>query len=61
MVHGLVTEICVRCAAFGLLRTGKRVELVADAVCALKAADGDAMMQEYKAQGGVLTSAASIL
>jgi nicotinamidase/pyrazinamidase len=61
VVYGLVMEICVRCAAFGLLRTGKRVELVTDAVCALNTADGAAMLEEYKAQGGVLTSAASIL
>jgi nicotinamidase/pyrazinamidase len=61
VVYGLVMEICVRCAAFGLLRTGKRVELVTDAVCALNTADGEAMLEEYKAQGGALTSAASIL
>ena len=32
VVYGVVTEICVRCAAFGLLKTGKPVEIVTDAV-----------------------------
>ena len=35
VVYGVVTEICVRFAAFGLLKTGKPVEIVTDAVKAL--------------------------
>ena len=36
VVYGVVTEICVKLAAFGLLKTGKRVELVTDAVRSLE-------------------------
>src|SRR5207249_1017856 len=32
VVYGVVTEICVKLAAFGLLKTGRRVELVTDAL-----------------------------
>ena len=32
VVYGVVSEICVRAAAFGLLQTGARVELVNDAI-----------------------------
>jgi len=35
VVHGVVTEICVKYAAFGLLETGRKVEMVRDAVCAI--------------------------
>ena len=61
VVYGVVTEICVRHATIGLLKTGKRVELVTDAVCALNEADGDAMKKDFESRGGVLTSSASIL
>src|SRR5581483_10922008 len=30
VVYGVVTEICVKCAAFGLLRAGRQVEIVTD-------------------------------
>jgi len=61
VVYGVVTEICVQYAAVGLLKTGKRVEMVADAVRALNEADGYTVMKEFEARGGVLTSSASIL
>jgi len=60
VVYGVVTEICVRCAAFGLLETGKRVELATDAV---KALDEDAarnMFAEFTAAGGILTTTAEV-
>ena len=37
IVYGVVTEICVKFAAFGLLKTGRRVEIVTDAVSSLSA------------------------
>lgn len=60
VVYGVVTEICVRFAAFGLLKTGKRVELVKDAVQSLKAEDAGAMLQEFVAAGGALTTVAEV-
>jgi nicotinamidase/pyrazinamidase len=56
VVYGVVTEICVKLAAFGLLKTGKRVELVTDAVRSLSDQNSAAMLQEFTAQGGLLTT-----
>jgi nicotinamidase/pyrazinamidase len=61
VVYGVVTEICVRCAAFGLLETGKRVELVTDAVKALDEEAAQKMFREFTAAGGVLTRAREVL
>jgi nicotinamidase/pyrazinamidase len=59
VVYGVVTEVCVRFAVFGLLETGARVELVTDAVRHLEEARRDAMLDEFTARGGVLTTAAA--
>jgi nicotinamidase/pyrazinamidase len=57
VVYGVVTEICVKYAAFGLLKTGRRVEVVTNAVRALKEADGQAMLEEFTRAGGYLAAA----
>ena len=56
VVYGVVTEICVKFAAMGLLKTGRRVELVCDAIKELDPAACAKMMAEFTASGGVLTS-----
>jgi len=56
VVYGVVTELCVKLAAFGLLKTGKRVELVTDAVRSLKDAASAEMTAAFLADGGVLTT-----
>jgi nicotinamidase/pyrazinamidase len=61
VVYGVVTEICVRYAAFGLLKTGKPVELVTDAVKALDEQAASEMFKEFTATGGRLTTAAAVL
>ncbi len=61
VVYGVVTEICVRCAAFGLLKTGKPVEVVTDAVKALNEQAAIEMFQEFTAAGGRLTTSADVL
>ena len=58
VVYGVATEICVKFAALGLLRMGKRVEVVADAVRHLNEANRDAMLSEFTAGGGVITTMA---
>jgi nicotinamidase/pyrazinamidase len=60
VVYGVVTEICVKCAAWGLLKTGKRVELVTDAVRSLDRGAAKQMMSEFTAAGGTLTTVAAI-
>ncbi len=54
VVYGVVTEICVRFAAFGLLKTGKCVDLVTDAVKALDESAAKKMFSEFTAAGGRL-------
>jgi len=56
VVYGVVTEICVKLVASGLLKTGKRVELVTDAVRSLNVAAAAAMTDAFLAAGGVLTT-----
>ena len=61
VVYGVVTEICVRHAAFGLLQTGKPVEIVTDAVKALNEQKALEMFSEFKALGGRLTTSVEVL
>ncbi|SRR5581483_4085213 len=60
VVYGVVTEYCVRCAAFGLLDTGKPVSLVADAIETLKPEAGDRTIREFTARGGKVTTVAEV-
>lgn len=57
VVYGVATDYCVRCAVAGLLRTGKAVSLVTDAIAAVNPADGARTLDEFRAQGGTLTTA----
>jgi len=61
IVYGVVTEICVRCAALGLLRRGKLVEVATDAVRALDAQKAREIFDEFTAAGGLLTTAAAVM
>jgi nicotinamidase/pyrazinamidase len=60
VVYGVVTEYCVQCAAMGLLRSGKRVELVTDAVKSLNNDASRQMIEEFVKAGGVLTTVGAI-
>jgi len=61
VVYGVVTEICVQCAAFGLLERGARVELVSDASKALSIGEGQNVLARFEARGGIVTTAASAM
>jgi nicotinamidase/pyrazinamidase len=56
VVYGVVSEICVKYAALGLLETGAQVELISDAVKCLDAAAERAFISEFSARGGKLTT-----
>ncbi|MCS7043782.1 MAG: cysteine hydrolase [Bryobacteraceae bacterium] len=60
VVYGVVTEICVKHAVFGLLDRGIRVTLVEDAVRALDGAQAAAMIREMQARGGSVARTAEI-
>jgi nicotinamidase/pyrazinamidase len=55
-VYGVVTEICVKRAALGLLRAGRKVAIVTDAVKELDAAAASKFLAEFTAAGGTLTT-----
>lgn len=61
VVYGVVTEYCVRCAALGLLRLGKPVEVVTDAIQTLREDDGRRALEEIVAAGGGLTTVEDIV
>jgi nicotinamidase/pyrazinamidase len=60
VVYGVVTEVCVKFAAFGLLETGKRVEIVTGAIRALNDETGAKTLADFTAAGGHLTHAGMI-
>lgn len=60
VVYGVVTEVCVADAAMGLLATGARVAIVADAVRQLSDAKAAAFLDKYRQAGGALTTVAEV-
>jgi nicotinamidase/pyrazinamidase len=61
VVYGVVTEICVRFAALGLLGTGARVEIATDAVKQLSDDNLRDFYADFQSRGGVLTTSAAVL
>jgi nicotinamidase/pyrazinamidase len=51
LVFGVVTELCVRCAAKGLLERGRRVSVITDAIEQLDPAAGRRAIDELVAAG----------
>jgi nicotinamidase/pyrazinamidase len=60
VVYGVVTEICVLYAARGLLRTGRQVIVVSDAIETLKAEDSARAIGEITGAGGMLAPVSEI-
>jgi nicotinamidase/pyrazinamidase len=56
VVFGVVTEYCVNFAVKGLLKRGKRVAVVQDAIETLKPEDGQKTLAEWKRLGARLTT-----
>ena len=56
VVYGVVTEVCVRLAAEGLLKTGKPVEIVTDAICSLDERNGSSALAALAARGALMTT-----
>jgi hypothetical protein len=45
----------------GLLKTGKRVEVVTDAIRSLREEDGRAILDEFRSSGGVAATVSEVL
>jgi nicotinamidase/pyrazinamidase len=61
VVYGVVTEVCVWHAARGLLRYGKPVAVVTDAVHAFRPDSGERALAELRAAGAALVSIGDVL
>jgi nicotinamidase/pyrazinamidase len=61
VVYGVVTEVCVLFAARGLLRAGKQVTVVTDAVEALSPEASARALSEVSASGGKLSTVGQVL
>lgn len=61
VVFGVVTECCVRCAADGLLRRGRRVALVTDAIQSLDPNKGREILAGLESRGARLITTAEAL
>jgi nicotinamidase/pyrazinamidase len=55
-IFGVVTEICVRLAAKGLLERGRHVSIVEDAIATLNPAEGQRTIAELRALGAKIVS-----
>jgi nicotinamidase/pyrazinamidase len=60
VIYGVVTEICVKFAAFGLLKAGRRVSIVTDAIKELDPSAAAKTLAEFTAAGGSLTTTAEV-
>ena len=61
VLYGVATEICVQCAASGLLKTGARIELVTDAIKGINEAAERDTIQRFQAQGGLTVKSSDVL
>jgi nicotinamidase/pyrazinamidase len=60
VVYGVVTEICVAYAVRGLLRSGRRVTVVTDAIETLRSEDSERALSEFRSAGAALSTVAEI-
>ena len=60
VVYGVVTEICVQFAASGLLKTGKPVAVVTDAVKELSPEDSRRTLADLCARGAALATVSEV-
>ena len=60
-MYGVVTEVCVRQAAEGLLGLGKPVAIVSDAVWPFRQAVADDFLQAFRNNGGKVMTSGELL
>jgi nicotinamidase-related amidase len=54
----VLTEYCVKCAIMGLLKSGRKVWLVTDAIAHYSQTEGERVIRDFVAAGGQCTSLA---
>lgn len=60
-VYGVLTEFCVKCAIMGLLKAGRNVSLVTDAIAHHDRIEGEKVIADFVAAGGRLTTTGQVL
>src|SRR4051794_22817718 len=60
-VYGVLTEYCVKHAAMGLLKTGRKVRLLTDAIHHLDEAAASEMLAGFTASGGTCETTRAVL
>jgi nicotinamidase/pyrazinamidase len=60
IVFGVVTEYCVQFAAEGLLKRGKRVAVVTDAIKEIEPAKSECSLRDFEARGARLTTVTQV-
>lgn len=61
VVFGVVTEYCVQFAAEGLLRRGRRVAVVTDAIKEIDANKGECSLRSFRDRGARLVTAEEVI
>ena len=61
VVFGVVTEYCVSCAVKGLLKRGRRVAVVRDAIATLAAEVGEKTLAEFRGLGARVVTTDEVL
>jgi nicotinamidase/pyrazinamidase len=61
VVYGVVTEVCVKFAVLGLLKAGRQVAIVTDAIKELDPSAAARVLAEFTAAGGSLTTSQALL
>lgn len=61
VVYGVVTEACVKYAAEGLLKTGKPVKIVEDAVQPFQQTEAEQYLADFQSRGGRVVRSTEIL
>jgi nicotinamidase/pyrazinamidase len=60
-VYGVLTEYCVKCAITGLLKSGRKVWLVTDAIAHHTPEGGEQVIRDFVAAGGKCISSAAVI
>lgn len=61
VVYGVFIDYCVKCAIMGLLASGRKVSLVADASASISPEAGEIVIRDFLARGGHLIASSQAI